>query len=1486
MNILYVEDNSYDAELLKQGLSCAASQITLEWVTTCKEALKKLEACTPDYPLYDLLLTDMELSDGEGLSLIPYLHEHNLPIAVVVITGIDSEESAIAALKTGASGYVVKRENYISRLFIILETVFQRHKAGTLRAKPLRVLYSEHNGPDIEMTRHHFSRYVPFIHLDIVSSAKEALERLSPQRDAHNMPGGYNVLLTAYHLPDMNGIELLHELHDIRGLDLPVVIITGKGNTDLAIQTFRLGGADYVVKQGNYLFQLPGILENAFNKYQLIKEQSVLKASEGYYRSILDNITDIVMVFDTDTMATRYISPSHERSLGYTPHEVMRSAALSLVHPDDHYLISDAISQTILSPGIAGPTIEIRTRHKDGSWRYMEATGRAVPDTSGHMIIVINLHDITEQKEAEEKIAESKQELQTILSTSPIGIGLIKNRIVEWVNESLCRLSGYTIAEIKGKTSRHFYESDEEYERVGKILYEKGQIETNQIAKDGSIRHVFVQISRPDDEGSYIFTISDMTAQKEAENTVRKNEERFRALIEQSSEVILLIDTNRTRTYVSPAISKVLGYSVEEFLSLKHVPNDVFHPDDIDRVQAARSWASEHPGEMIIYEARRRHKDGSWRWINYSMRNMLHDPGLRAEVVNFHDITKSKEAEEALRWKTAFLEAQVNSSPDGILVVDNKGQKILQNQRVADLWNIPKEILDDPDDAKQIRYVEGMTKDPQQFHEKILHLYTHQNETSRDETELTNGTILDRYTAPVFGNDGRYYGRIWSFRDITDRKQIENSLRENEERLRLKLDSILSPDTEINDEELINILDAPALQSLIDEFYRLTGLGISITDRKGNILISTGWQDICALFHRVHPKTAQNCVDSALLFAPSVPEGEYADYICKNNLRDVVTPLYIGGKHVGNIFAGQFLYEDEEVNYQFFDVQADTCGFNREDYFAALNTMRRVNRDQVKNLMGFLVKFSAMISRLSFSNIQLARAIGKQKLFEEVLKESETKYRSVVEQSLVGFYIIQDGLFRFVNKRFCEILGYASEEIIDKLDPIEIAHPDDRKAVEENIKRRSISPTDHIEYEFRTLRKNGQAINVKVLGGGIIYKGRPAAFGTLIDTTKEKSLEAQLRQAQKMEALGTLAGGLAHDFNNILTSLCGYGTLLQMKLDTDDPLQDYVEQIMSASEKAASLTKSLLAFSRQQAVALQPVSINNIIKGTEKLLKRLLIEDITLKIIIADEDITFMGDPTQIDQILFNLTTNARDAMPKGGTLTIETRQITLDDTLDGIQGFDKPGTYALLSVSDSGTGIDQETKEHIFDPFFTTKEVGKGTGLGLSTIYGIIKQHNGYITVYSEPGMGTTFRIYLPAIQAAAQEDKPSEKHAEGGEETILVAEDSREVRHLIRNILEEYGYTIIEAVDGKDAIDVFKKQKHIDLLILDSVMPRKNGREAYDEIHAIDPHVKVLFTSGYTRDVILDKGIEDKSFDFISKPLSPKGLLEKVREVLDKRQ
>ena len=389
------------------------------------------------------------------------------------------------------------------------------------------------------------------------------------------------------------------------------------------------------------------------------------------------------------------------------------------------------------------------------------------------------------------------------------------------------------------------------------------------------------------------------------------------------------------------------------------------------------------------------------------------------------------------------------------------------------------------------------------------------------------------------------------------------------------------------------------------------------------------------------------------------------------------------------------------------------------------------------------------------------------------------------------------------------------------------------------------------------------------------------------DITEKKGLEDQLRQAQKMEAVGRLAGGIAHDFNNILTAIIGYSDILQMNMKDDDPQRADVDQILGASQKAAQLTQSLLAFSRQQIISPKPVKLNKIIVNVEKLLLRLIGEDIEFKTNLIDMDLTIMADSGQIEQVLINLAANARDAMPEGGMLSINTELVELDKYFIKTHAYNvKAGRYCLISVADSGIGMDENTRKRIFEPFFTTKDLGSGTGLGLSIIYGIITQHNGFVDVYSEPGKGTTFKIYLPIIKSAVEETKteilPPPK---GGTETVLVAEDDEVVRTIIKAILNKFGYKIIEAVDGEDAVIRFKENKDkIDLIILDVIMPKKNGKMAYDEIKKLCPEIKAIFTSGYTTELIDKKGVLEEGINFIPKPVSADELLRKVREVLDK--
>jgi signal transduction histidine kinase/CheY-like chemotaxis protein len=390
---------------------------------------------------------------------------------------------------------------------------------------------------------------------------------------------------------------------------------------------------------------------------------------------------------------------------------------------------------------------------------------------------------------------------------------------------------------------------------------------------------------------------------------------------------------------------------------------------------------------------------------------------------------------------------------------------------------------------------------------------------------------------------------------------------------------------------------------------------------------------------------------------------------------------------------------------------------------------------------------------------------------------------------------------------------------------------------------------------------------------------------TGIDLSERKRLEDQLRQSQKMESIGTLAGGIAHDFNNILTAIIGYSSLLQMKLSDKDPLRYSVEQILSSANRAATLTQGLLAYSRKQILNAQPVNVNEIIRRVQLLLSRLIGEDIELKTILTDQDVTVMADAGQLEQVLMNLATNARDAMPEGGNLFIETEHLVLGPESATLHEFSKPGTYALIAVTDSGCGMDEKTRERIFDPFFTTKEVGKGTGLGLAMVYGIVKQHGGTIDVYSEPGRGSTFKIYLPLVHAPAEEALPADlPPIIGGTETILLAEDDQVVRELTRHVLEQFGYRVIEAVDGEDAVNKFMENRQVvRLLLLDVIMPRKNGREVFAKISIFQPDIKALFLSGYTADIMYQKGLVEPGFNFVMKPVPVNDLLRKIRALLD---
>ena len=762
-----------------------------------------------------------------------------------------------------------------------------------------------------------------------------------------------------------------------------------------------------------------------------------------------------------------------------------------------------------------------------------------------------------------------------------------------------------------------------------------------------------------------------------------------------------------------------------------------------------------------------------------------------------------KQSEDALRESKQRLDTILENVGACIFIKDTRYRYIYVNRKVCELFGHKEQDIIGKDDTA------FFTGDSVEEIMRSDRLVIEQGETvRREETDLTVAANQRRtyltVKIPLRDKSGAIYGLCGISTDITERKALEDQLREQtlrledelaerqiaqetlqdqaaileeeiEERNRIeqalqqseatirnKLSAILEPEGDIGSLELSDIIDCEMLRSLLEDFYKLTGILGAVLDVSGKVLVDVGWQDICTKFHRCQPESLKNCRESDTILTHGVPVGTFKQYRCKNNMWDMVTPLEVGGRHVGNIFIGQFFYEDEPVDVELFREQARRFGFDESEYLAALERVPRFSRETAEAGMRFYSKLTKMISYLSFSSIKVSRMLA------------------------------------------------------------------------ERIK-----------------------------------------------------LEEQLRQSQKMEAIGLLAGGVAHDFNNILTVIMGYCGLLEMNSKLDPKVRDAAEHIMSSTEKAAQLTKGLLAFSRKQVLSVKNENLNEILHRDEKFIARIIGEDILFKTVYNGHELPVNVDAGQIDQVLINLATNARDAMPRGGSLMLETSFQEITDSFQHAHGYAKPGPYACITVSDTGHGIDEENRSKIFEPFFTTKEVGKGTGLGMAIAYGIIQQHNGFITVYSESGVGTTFRIYLPLAesQPGGQAEEKSQAEPQGGSETILLAEDDTSVRNLTVTVLSSFGYEVIQAVDGLDAIDKFREhQNQVSLVLMDMIMPKMNGKDAYDQISKIRPGVKVLYSSGYTADFIQNRGVSGEDIELLMKPVQPLELLRKVREMLDR--
>ncbi len=505
----------------------------------------------------------------------------------------------------------------------------------------------------------------------------------------------------------------------------------------------------------------------------------------------------------------------------------------------------------------------------------------------------------------------------------------------------------------------------------------------------------------------------------------------------------------------------------------------------------------------------------------------------------------------------------------------------------------------------------------------------------------------------------------------------------------------------------------------------------------------------------------------------------------------------------------------------------------------------------------------------------------------EEIRNSEERFRLLFDSATDGILVIdiENRQFKMGNRTICTMLGYSQEEIQHL--GITNLHPAENLPYVIDMFERQVRGEQVASLAIPMRRKDGSVFHADITSTQIIFGDRRYVVGYFRDVTGERILQKQVQTAQRMESVGTLAGGIAHDFNNALTGIVGFGELLRVRMAGDEQALHDLDEILRCAERASMLTRQLLTYARRQIIEPVNLSLSALVADLMKLIGKVVGEHIEVKTSLEKNVPTIHADRGQIEQVVMNLCLNAKDAMPKGGRLVVETGDVSLDEEYALRNPYMKTGRYALLTVSDTGIGMDQKTQERVFEPFFTTKGLEKGTGLGLAMVYGIVKQHGGFIHLYSEPGIGTTFNVYFPAIEARpdAVPAIRRDEIARGGTETILLAEDEEALRELAERILTGFGYTVLVARNGEEAIEMFRQHKEIALAVLDVVMPRKGGREAFEEMHKQNPRLKVIFMSGYSVNAIHDSFVLIPGTPFLQKPFGPTILARKVREVLDAR-
>lgn len=1132
---------------------------------------------------------------------------------------------------------------------------------------------------------------------------------------------------------------------------------------------------------------------------------ATLKESEEKFRTLIESMSEGVMHVNNDDVIL-FVNQRLCEMLGYTTEEIVGKVGKELFFSDEDRHIID--EKNALRLHNVSDKYQIQLRKKSGEVMWAEISGAPRHDHTGEIIGSIGIiTDITEQKVADENLANMHALFQKTFHANPDASILTRqpDRTILDVNSAFENVFGYRREDVIGISviSLDLWANPDERRRALDLLTESSKVRDFEFefrTASGSTGHgiFYAEIITMESEQYVLNNVIDITKRKQIENDLKHSYSLLTAALESTADGILVVGLD----------GRISSYN-SKFLSLWNIPEHIASQGD-DRVLLGYATSQLKDPEAFIAKVNDLYRtpdatsydeieftDGRV-FERYSIPQRLGDENI-GRVWSFHDITISKKIEEMLRSKSAFLEALVHSSKDGILVVDSNGHIVFQNQHSKDIWKLPATIAQNNNDAEQVEYVKQNVLHPEAFIEKIDFLYLHPEEHSFDEIELTDGTVLERFSSPIIGTEGKNYGRVWFFSDITERKASGEALRDSEERKKGILESALD--------------------------------GIITTDGKGIIL------EFNPAAERIFGYSSDNAI------------GEQLDsFIINNDLRD---------KHETGV--DQYLDTSEAP---IFGKRIELTALHADGHeFPIELTVTKIMGVSEEIFTGFI------------------RDITERKKAEEALRRSEEQFRLIAENTpdLITILDIQGSLL-YTSPAYKRILG--NKEYLHTQDAFANIHPDDRDNARKTFRKIAMTGENQ-QIDFRLLTWDGSIRYVESSGSAI--KDAAGNIHQIIvvsrDVTERKQIEEQLLRSQRMESIGTLASGIAHDLNNILTPILLSIDLLR-RTSTDERSRRMLDMLDGSAKRGASIVKQVLTFARGADGVLTTVRVEHILGEIQKIIHETFLKSIEISIIVDKDLPTVTADPTQLYQVLLNLCVNARDAMPTGGVIEIQATTVHLDEHSARKQLLTKAGNYVALHVKDEGTGISPEVIDRIFEPFFTTKEVGKGTGLGLSTVFAIIKNHSGFVNVTSEVGKGTTFSIYLPADSVIEQdEDGELPGNTASAGQTILVVDDEAAILEITVSELIERGYSVLSATNGMEALDVFREhQQDIALIITDMVMPVMDGPALIKEVHAINPQLKIIGVSGLKQygEVALADNVT-----FIHKPYTLEKLIATITAV-----